>query len=272
MSDIQSVIDFDSTLAGAVEAIARPHASMTPAGVPTSAKQSYVGGFPFMPIGAEWPLLDASDPLVFVAQINFATVPPMDGFPTEGMLQWFLEGEGGNAYGLYGPDLEDAANGKHGLHVRWWTAADLTGDSTSQPTDTVPYEIGEGGFAGPLLSANPVAVTFTPGLDLPSRNEVNEAENAAFEFLDDAYDQLCRADDDFFPASGDKVGGYPRFEQGPTFPVAALAPDVRVLIQLDSESKAFAMWGDLGVGQLMGDAFAVSRGDFSSVVWDWACG
>jgi uncharacterized protein YwqG len=58
---------------------------------PNAPFESRIGGAP-LAIGEDtsWPLsTDDGFPMAFVAQVNFSEVPPMDGFPTRGVLQIF---------------------------------------------------------------------------------------------------------------------------------------------------------------------------------------
>ncbi|UUV17062.1 YwqG family protein [Fusobacteria bacterium ZRK30] len=52
---------------------------------------SKVGGEPYMPLGVTYPLntIDGK-PLALLAQINFEEMPSLEGFPTKGILQFFI--------------------------------------------------------------------------------------------------------------------------------------------------------------------------------------
>lgn len=69
---------------------------------PFSIKDSYLGGIPYLPHNGAYPVGDDGQMLWLCAQINFAQMPPMEGFPGEGILQFFLSDfdyDGG--FGLY---------------------------------------------------------------------------------------------------------------------------------------------------------------------------
>lgn len=66
---------------------------------------SHLGGTPYLPRDASYPMGEDGQPLWLCAQINFAQMPPMEGFPGEGILQFFLSDwryDGG--FGLYSGD------------------------------------------------------------------------------------------------------------------------------------------------------------------------
>ena len=56
---------------------------------PDSPTTSKLCGTPYLPEHSPYPSFDG-DPLLFIAQFNFAELPPLPGFPTAGLLQLFL--------------------------------------------------------------------------------------------------------------------------------------------------------------------------------------
>lgn len=75
----------------AVNAASLPMAKITLASkAPAHANQSRVGGRPYAG-GQSWPLSPRhGKPMLFLAQINFAELPPMEDFPRVGLLQLFV--------------------------------------------------------------------------------------------------------------------------------------------------------------------------------------
>lgn len=51
--------------------------------------ESQFGGRPYLPKGTEYPHID-NKPAPLLAQINFAEVPPLEGFHTSGILQFYM--------------------------------------------------------------------------------------------------------------------------------------------------------------------------------------
>lgn len=121
-------------------------------------RSSYLGGHPYWPEGSQWPNY-RGEPMSFVCQINFAEVPPLPGYPTEGLLQWFVGSDD-----VAGMTFDDT-QGTQGFEVRWIT--DLSAPSTryvSYPTR--PY-----GDCGQELFG---VVDRCPGYDAPySFQELN---------------------------------------------------------------------------------------------------
>lgn len=51
--------------------------------------ESKFGGGSFLPKGIDHPKNNKGDYLSFLAQLNFADMPKLDGFPHEGVLQFY---------------------------------------------------------------------------------------------------------------------------------------------------------------------------------------
>ena len=69
----------------------RPVCRLRLTGEPFEITDSHLGGVPYVPHNEQIPADKDGNQLWLCAQINFAQVPPMDGFPVAGLLQIFLE-------------------------------------------------------------------------------------------------------------------------------------------------------------------------------------
>ena len=54
---------------------------------------SHLGGIPYLPHNETYPTGNDGQSLWLCAQINFAQMPPMEGFPSKGILQFFPASE-----------------------------------------------------------------------------------------------------------------------------------------------------------------------------------
>ena len=240
-------------LAADARRLLMPAAAMRPAAdpVPVSATQSHAGGYPFTPDDLPWPVDEAGDPMLFLVQVNFAEVPPLEGFPSEGMLQWFV---GNGDTGNYGLTIGGEDEGRTGFVARWWTAADLERPSLQSPTTPQPHDWSP----GPLETLDAVAVEFVPTVTLISVNSDEGQEE--MELVEELTDLLP----DVFH-TGSHVGGHPAFMQNdPRY-----REDRANTLILDLGYDELFDWGAVGVGHLFGDPAAVARGDLSSLWWDW---
>lgn len=67
--------------------------------------QSKFFGFPYLPINIPYPITPRGEYLYLLAQINFEEVPHLEDFPENGILQFYLAGDG-----CYGFDYENPTN------------------------------------------------------------------------------------------------------------------------------------------------------------------
>jgi uncharacterized protein YwqG len=94
--------------------------------VEPSATGSHVGGLVLWPVSKPWPQGKDGQPLQFLAQIDFASLPPLPDFPEKGVLQFFI-----GADDLFGADFDDVTNGS--FHVAWWPEGVVGGKKTMSP-------------------------------------------------------------------------------------------------------------------------------------------
>lgn len=268
----QTVLDeLGEEAAELLRSLAEPVVEFTLQAGEVTATDSYAAGHPFMRPGAQWPMGPLSGkPMTFLVQVNFAQVPAvLPGFPTEGLVQWFIDG----ADDLMGLVFGEASTGRNGLVVRYYSPDELEAGSAVPPTHALHYESGE--EAGPLIDLAPKALAFTARMALPHGGDLSEGmasrflDDAAQDMLDNAMevpDVEAQLIELMMP--GFSVGGTPVLIQGD--PRLNREGPTTLLLQLDSDGETF-MWGDVGTAQLFGDPEALARGDVSSCWWDWAC-
>lgn len=252
----RAILERHPEAADRLRGLARPVMKLSKTGAPVTATRSHIGGSPFIPTGERWPL-DVNDrPLVFLAQINFADMPTLPGFPTEGMIQWFAEdGHHNPTFGLHQPGQPEPDTR---ALIRWWAPADLRRHGVYGPADTPPVR-----HRWPLNDLRPHGVGFTPGFDVPSLHAVRMFDEYAD--LRDLYEEL--ADEGVYdPSSGDKIGGYPHL--GKDTRITSALEDLVCLIQLDTFGD-FTAWPEDAAGHVLGDPATIATGDPSSAVWSW---
>ena len=222
----------------------------------TTAYQSKIGGTPYLPKNADYPYhAEKKHPLTLVAQINFAEVPPLSGFPERGILQVFVDGLD---YGL-GNDFENLSE-QAGWRIMYYP--ELLPESELQ-TDFSAYQA-------------------TDSECLPFSGEFPLIFQAASEEEEDA---------DFNQSQGHKIGGSPIFLQGDPFlecdedadfddPATITCSDWRkyiLLLQLDTDINekdrytGKLMWGDSGVANFFITPEDLAKRDFSRVAFVFDC-
>jgi uncharacterized protein YwqG len=236
--------------------------------------KSKIGGVPYWPEGMEWPESKGRNgmvPLTMVAQINFSEMPKLEGYPTSGILQFFIESQ----------DVWDTS----GDSVRVIYHTDLKqNQSTEIPKTTHDEKWDEdyGAFvkcfplSGKLqeVYVNAACDDWTDVLDPLVQKEFGckfwdlynsnpPAEHAIYEALHKTGEYY-----------GHRIGGYPYFTQA----------DVRsdefseLLLQIDSDAVGGSyggnqgiMWGDCGVANFFIGKEKLARKDFSKVYFTWDC-
>lgn len=226
---------------------------------------SKVGGRAWWPQGQSAPTGTDGTPLALLAQINFAEVPEMAGYPKQGLLQFFIA-----ATDFYGANFEgeitpDRLSEQRDFRVVYWpdislsaqalpvAASDLLPHAPSKPRrmrfarDEEALSVGDYRFES-LMGGNAYAAAETYG----------DVHGVSSEALFDAIAERHNG-------TGHKMGGYPYFTQ--TDP--RTGGDLELLLQLDSDDEM--MWGDAGVGNFFISPADLARADFSRVAYTWDC-
>lgn len=167
----------------------------------------------------EHPLDEHDNPLSFIAQLNFADLPNLLGYPESGLLQFFISTM---------PDVSDCTVLYHPTVAEDWAR---------DPGDLPPWRP-----PTPRTSRyrSPWPVEeFTPLVDPAA--ELGVAGRIV--------SQRPAADAVFGGIRGHRIGGYPNFNQARSIPEGHV-----LLFQLDSDppeplSRWRILWGDLGTGR-----------------------
>jgi len=90
-----------------------PAIELEPAGpAPATPGGTRIGGPVWLAAGEAWPADPEGRPMSFLAQVDFAELPPLPDYPTSGVLQFFLARDD-----LYGANFEKPEAGK--FRVIW---------------------------------------------------------------------------------------------------------------------------------------------------------
>jgi uncharacterized protein YwqG len=212
------------------------------------AAESKVGGEPFLPPSIPYPRSPAGAPLAFLAQINFAEVPPMDGYPENGLLSFFFDA----SHELYGLDLDHPTR-QHGFRVLYIPAGEIA--SGTRRTPPFPSDF------------SPLGPT-TRDVRMLFRKDSESVSSSDYRCPRDSHERRPEG-------SGHKIGGYPCFVQSDPRELLANAGEAyELLFQLDTDSKEGRfdiMWGDAGIGNFFIKPSALARRDFSDVIYNWDC-
>ncbi len=220
---------------------------------------SKIGGSPYLPNAENYPNNKAGNPLIFLAQINFAETPALSNFPTTGILQFFIGGDD-----LFGLDF-DAPTEQDNFRVIYY-------ENVIEDTEKLHQDFS---FVEKPLVA-PIEINKEKALSFELSQEVASAGDYRFDTLlegvfkyfseDDSWD-LKERYAEVLPAKGHKIGGYPMFTQeDPREEGHAI-----LLLQIDTDSANGIQWGDMGVCNFFINPEDLTNKDFSKVWYNWDC-
>lgn len=249
---------------------------------------SKMGGVPYFTKSMEYPTVrkgeHAGKPLYFLAQLNFAKLPKIEGFPTEGILQFFAGFDHDEDYSVgmnYNEPCDQNAfrviyheNVINDVNVLFG-AEDMPEFEELDPYSPVKGEL--------LLTAcEPERVPVTSsdirfeGAFVAAYNAVSGTEFESIwgkEGLFEADEGFCHAAFEARNLQGTRIGGFPFFMQGD--PRGNYPYHTVLLFQSDSEwdgEDYCVSWGDSGVANFFITPEDLASRDFSKVLYNWDCG
>jgi len=237
----------------------------TPGETPT-LKESKLGGYPAIPKGYEYPKDSDGNYLFPLAQINFAELPPLEGYPTSGTIQFYISANDD----VYGMNFDDAQDQKD-FRVLFFEESELL-----QPEDDF-------GFLEETMAEQetPIPNSYTLKFSLQEeyigmmdyRGGKNNKELQLEEFLqgvtpkeETKLEEILYSD---YLSSGHKIGGYAFFTQYDPRDENGTGTDYIMLLQIDSKDDI--MWGDSGVANFFIHPDDLAKRDFSKVLYNWDC-
>jgi uncharacterized protein YwqG len=253
----------------ALEITVKPYIAISVAKqVDNSPMQSKFGGFPYLPQGFEYPKTARGNYLYLLAQINFAEVPKLEGFPEKGILQFYIANDD-----VYGINFEDqfVQEGFRVLYFADPVTENLLADFSFLPlTDFRFTQINDDDFL-PFnldISEECLALSFDKQAAPISHGDYKFDDFADKEFRDFISDNEDIYDE--YSGSGHKIGGYPWFMQSDPreFLTEQKEPYI-LLLQIDSDE--YFMWGDGGVGNFFIKESDLRNLGFSNVMYNWDC-
>lgn len=256
-----------------------PCINLTPVRKATGVFDSKLGGVPYLPLGFEYPYNTdpQSDkrPLKLLAQLNFSQLPRLDGYPAEGILQFYIANEVKSD--LYGLNLDNQTE-QSGWRVVYHKDI-ITDESRLQ--------------APPALeSGNEVYFPFIGEFALEAQKADQPITCSDYRWQDfmentleptalcQSLKERCNEDDiedllrDAACEFGFRIGGYPAFTQEDPRGYGKNTDHTVLLLQLDSWSETGdpgIMFGDSGVANWFITPEALTKCDFSDVLYNWDC-
>jgi uncharacterized protein YwqG len=227
----------------------------------TTFWQSKFRGLPYFPKNFSYPISNEGEYLYLLAQINFAECPPLNNFPSEGILQFYIADDD-----LWGADF-DHPDSQNGFRVLYFPEPPL--DESQIITDFTFLPVNNN-----LPIQGELILNFIPQIAPISVSDYGFSQIFHPYFSDDGekYDQFCDLYDQSFPSIGHHLGGYSYFTQNDPrehFYIINDEPYV-LLFQMDSDGESI-LWGDYGVCNFFIKELDLQKLDFSRVIYNWDC-
>ena len=242
-----------------------PAIALEPAGpAPATPGGTRIGGPVWLAAGEAWPSDGEGKPMAFLAQVDFAAMPPLPDYPASGVLQFFIARDD-----FYGANFEKPEAGK--FRVIWREKLDGPGklhmgrpagdrgiDDYSPLSDAT---VAQGIVLKPARRDHvPSVESWLAERDLETLLNDRARSDRIYAFVE-KQDELARLDH--------HVGGHPGFTQSDWRAQAPYQDVDRVLLNLWSDDHI--MWGDSGQGQFMIRREDLLKRDFSKIFYQWDC-
>ncbi|MGG4494937.1 DUF1963 domain-containing protein [Brevibacillus reuszeri] len=229
-----------------IQKSARPSIKLTLSKEQTRMTDSKVGGKPWLPPMVQIPKDEDGTDYLFIAQINWVQMPPLEDFPSRGLTSFFVKQD--DAFGV----LDQS------FHVFHFEA--VTASSDIDPFQPEDPELYSPVLGGPYKLCGKLETQLIPYKNCLSDN---------FQLPPDQDEAAYSKYWDLSDASGSRIGGYPYFTQDDP-----RASDSVLLFQLDMEGDHkdyYVSWGDSGVANFFIRQEDLVRLDFSNVEYSWDC-
>lgn len=245
-----------------LEPYSLPTVRITPTNeTPKSIWSSRFGGKPYWPETMTYPTTAAGDKLILLAQLNFEEVPRLEGYPGEGILQFFIQND--DLYGLdFDRSLDEILKDPNGYRVVYHPRVDKNEANLQREVPSATSEM-----YMPLSREYSLQFELERELPSPFDYRFDEIAGDLLEKYEEMEDEIY----DEFESLGSKLGGYAYFTQDD--PRRDEEEGWLLLFQMDSadEDGFDIMWGDVGVGNFFIQKSDLDNLDFTRVWYNWDC-
>ena len=246
----------------------------------TSLTQSKFFGFPFLPKNISYPTTPDGDYLYLLAQINFEEVPPIEYFPSTGILQFYIAGDG-----RYGWDYDNPTS-QTNFRVLYFTDPDIARSNLVTNFDFLETIWNYENHFFPFWICDSYTANRNDCFALSFSVKSSPISDCDYQFEkligSEIWDIVSENGSDFWSvyrerfAPGHRLSGYPNFCQvDPREPASSEDEEYILLLQIDSDGNAlekiYIEWSALGVGNFFIKKSDLLKLDFSKVLYNWDC-
>ncbi len=209
-------------------------------------------GKPFFPKSKVYPIDSNGTPMLMAVQINFAEVPPLEGFPKEGILQLFMSSE--NWY------LEEV--------VVFYHSKDELSEPNIEDFTFIDQKLYE---ALPIWKVHRLGFEHTIDYGGSQDSQFNFCINGKeyWEYLESLSVEQAKQMEKYFSAIGHKIGGYAEFTQHDPRDYNDNQKEDIQLLQIDIDDHI--MFGDSGVAHLFISPEHLKNQDLEKAYFYWDC-
>ncbi|PHN07846.1 YwqG family protein [Flavilitoribacter nigricans] len=219
---------------------------------PLDLKTSKFLGLPFFPESEKYPLDREGQPMLLMAQLNFAEIPHLPGLPKDGILQLYFSVEG-----WYEEDAAAIYHDKQALE-----STPMRDFSFLKPSD---YE------EMPIYKLH--TLQFERAIDHGGSEDCQFGFRFGdldfWEFSEQLTEEQKREFLAYFNAAGHKIGGYADFTQSDPRDYNRGERNDFHLLQIDMDEEI--MFGDSGLAHLFIDPESLQNKDFTKAYFYWDC-
>ena len=216
-----------------------------------SIKQSKFLGKPFLPIGHVYPKSKKGTPMIMLAQINFSETPPLENYPSQGILQLFVS------------------------PTDWYDMADyciLFHENINQDLQTdFSFLTGNLYEESPINCEHKLAFSKETeyGDNEDFRFKLNFNGKSYYDFQETLAELQQEEMDKLFSAIGHKIGGYAYFTQSDPRDYDTSKKNDLLLFQIDTDNEI--MFGDTGVANVFLNVDDLKSKKFEKAYFNWDC-
>jgi len=223
--------------------------------------QSKFGGLMYLPKGFAYPLDTDGRYMYPLAQINFAEVPVLNGYPEKGILEFYISNND-----IYGLNLDDRTKQDNFRILYFEDAEEEKAEKDFSFLKDLVFDY------APITSQ--MELRFLKAVDYAGISDLRFAKNFGINFYSwterfgDREEAVFEEMSEKFSGWGHKIGGYADFTQED--PRYGPNEDWILLLQISSQHNDI-MWGDYGVCNFFIHPNDLKNKDFSKVMYNWDC-
>lgn len=229
------------------------------AGQKSDFTQSKFGGLPYLPKNYGYPTDQQGKPMILLAQIDFASLPPLDPFPHNGLLQFYIADD--TMYGLNLDDPTDQSNFRLVYFNEIYPENAMTDFNFLPGFDNSPIT-----QTYALLFEQARAPVGTE--DIHFDMAFGDSSYTFFKNLGEKGQEIKKEYNHLFSARGHKMGGYAHLTQEDPRWIHQDFAEAILLLQIDSDHHGIC-WGDQGIAQFFILSEDLQKLDFSKVLFNW---